>query len=50
MPATPKPTIIFDHVHNVVVQTGTGPQSDKKLAELLDAQRAATVSGTPKPE
>lgn len=49
--AAPMPTIIFDHIKNVVFQVGADPKSDKKLAELLDAQRRsslATSSGIPK--
>ena len=31
--------IIFDHVNKVVIQVGTDPESAKKYADLVAAQR-----------
>jgi hypothetical protein len=31
--------IIFDHVNMVVVQVGTDPDSDRRYADLVAAQR-----------
>ena len=43
------PIIIFDHVRKLVTTVQTGPRPDKRVAELLAAQRKQiATSGRPK--
>ena len=40
------PTIIFDHINKVVTTLQPGPALDKKLAEVVAAQRDQTTSAS----
>ena len=44
----PAPILVFDHIDKSVRTIPTGPTADKRLTELLDAQREQiATSGRP---
>ena len=43
------PIIVFDHIRKVVATVQTGPRPDKRIADILAAQRnQIATSGRPK--